>query len=159
MELWKKCVQLKKPILICEDDFNGTWNVNTLQSTKTFLSIENITTGSKDITQLEKLSTFMGTQAYIITPMTARILLSEFTLIGTQVDWYIFYISFKHPNTFFCTTLYNKKSASSLSSSLNHDRKCVKMFLPCDIKYYIMYQILLVLLVVGLTNCFSKRSA
>ena len=151
-QLWEKCLYLNKPLFIVEDDCKFTCTYEQIKSTIAknnykFLSFENLNPTTYRISAINDETKFNGTQGYYITPYTAKILLQEYQPICTHVDYYIYYMSKKYPDIFYTTSVCNDITNHITSiSHIGHDNSCIKMYLPCNKNYYLIFIVIIILL-------------
>ena len=178
VNMWKKCLEHNKPIIVVEDDVSKFNENQVLELTKAYQSIpENadfasllyintLTTSGKDkkgdwgkIQPRE----FRGTQLYYITPKAASILLKYAFPISAQVDGYMSYIlPYYDLNSYVWDRNFWNLSQALPSSTLEH-ALTFKKFLPESNLFYIVViicvVILLVLSIIGFTRnpCKKKK--
>ncbi|KMT65705.1 glycosyltransferase family 25 protein [Catenovulum maritimum] len=103
--LWKKCVELDKPLLILEDDIRITEQLKTaIQISEKYISrlgyirLAGIEPSKGKLSSIKSLGEFeflehsqgpSGTQAYVISPTTAQILIDNATSWYLPVDVYM----------------------------------------------------------------------
>jgi glycosyl transferase family 25 len=161
VNMWKKCLEHDKPIIVIEDDvpkFNKNQVselIKAYQSTS-LLYINTLTTSGKDkkgdwgkIQPRE----FRGTQLYYITPKAASILLKYAFPISAQVDGYMGYIlPYYDLNSYVWDRNFWNLSQAAQPSTLEH-LMTFKKFLPESNLFYIVVitcvVILLVLSIIG----------
>ena len=176
VNMWKKCLEHDKPIIVVEDDvpkFNEiqvTELINAYQSIPenadfaSLLYINSLTKNGKDKEgEWGKIQPreFRGTQLYYITPKAASILLKYAFPISAQVDGYMSYIlPYYDLNSYVWDRNFWNLSQALPSSTLEH-ALTFKKFLPESNLFYIVVitcvVILLVLSIIGFTRNPCKK--
>ncbi len=176
VNMWKKCLEHNKPIIVIEDDVSKFNENQVLELTKAYQSIpENadfasllyintLTTSGKDkkgdwgkIQPRE----FRGTQLYYITPKAASILLKYAFPISAQVDGYMSYIlPYYDLNSYVWDRNFWNLNQAIFPSTLEHSIT-FKKFLPESNLFYIVViicvVILLILSIIGFTRNPCKK--
>lgn len=178
VNMWKKCLEHNKPIIVVEDDVSKFSEIQVSELIKAYQSIpENadfasllygntLTTSGKDkegdwgkIQPRE----FRGTMLYYITPKAASILLKYAFPISAQVDGYMSYIlPYYDLDSYVWDRNFWNLNQLLPPSTMNH-LQAFKKYLPESNLFYIVVitcvVILLVLSIIGFTrNPCKKRN-
>jgi glycosyl transferase family 25 len=181
--LWKKCIELNEPIIICEDDIQLDKSSSINKVKKSFNSIPNDTVfaaliglpinflapstkGTKVISKNWKTvgHDFMGTQMYYITPYAASLLLYYSEPIVNHVDMYIGQVALQDENKWlrvrnnlnpqsYLTTIEN-----DFNSSVGHTLKLKKILPEHNNFWFIFISIVFLLIIIIIIQGFKIRN-
>ena len=159
--LWKKCVELNKPIIVTEDDILLS-EKNRKEIRRIYKHIP-VNSNFAALLYIPSLSSWVncsnnwceihtrgirGTQMYYITPNGAKMLLKHAFPITMQVDAYISYVCGTNNNMNGYMWKRNPSISTIGESFIGHDFN-IKKFLPESNEFYVLV-ILIVLILVAL---------
>ena len=161
--LWKKAVELDKPIIVLEDDVRMDKDfmhtaisripVGADHAAIVYLPFADRTECGKYWCSVQPRQGFSGTQMYYITPRGASILLEQALPIVSQIDVYIGYVANTRDD--FVSVFYKQEFFSTYEfwsefhgSTIGHDIE-IKKFLPESNWFYIISTIMFISCIYG----------